>query len=198
MTTRYFFVLAKTGHILGKGLIAGLIGTAAITVSQMIEMKLSGRGESKATVKVGGDVLGVEPKGKAEEEKIKAGESTGDIKDIREQVKGNEKKFGWLMHFGYGTAWGIARGAFEAMGLYGPIATAIHFGAVWGAALIMLPSTGAAEPVSKWTPGQIATDAFHHMVYALAAGGIYDEMIKAERTTGRGIKRYLMGLLNRL
>jgi hypothetical protein len=177
--SNFFPHLAKTGDILGRGLIAGLAGTLAITVSQMIEMKITKREASSSPVKVGGDVLGVEPAGLAdqEKEKIKTGKSS---KDLEQEVEANKQKFGQLIHLGYGTAWGVARGVMDLAGVGGLPATTLHFGAVWGTALAMLPSTGASEPITKWTPKQIAIDVLHHAVYAIAAGIVYDGMAKAK------------------
>ena len=47
---------------IGRGLIAGLAGTAAITISSTIEMKLRKRPASTTPGKVGGKVLGVKPR----------------------------------------------------------------------------------------------------------------------------------------
>jgi hypothetical protein len=175
---RLFSILAKTGVILGRGLIAGLAGTIAITVSQIIEMKITKRDASNSPVKVGGDIMGVEPKGLAdqEKEKIKTGKSS---KALTEEVESNQQKFGQLIHFGYGTSWGLARGIMDLAGVHGLPATTLHFGALWGTALVMLPSTGASEPITGWTPKQVAIDVLHHAVYAIAAGYIYDGMAKA-------------------
>jgi hypothetical protein len=144
----------KPGDIaaaVGKGITAGLVGTAAITASSTIEMKLRHRPPSEAPARVGGEVLGVEPKG--EEEK---------------------KRFSNLMHWGYGTMWGAARGLIDALGLHRTAASGAHFAAVWGTALVMLPAADAARPVYQWKPSAIGLDAFHHLVYAFATGLAYD------------------------
>jgi hypothetical protein len=173
----FYSSLAKAGDILGKGLIAGLIGTVAMTISQLIEMKITKRGESSSTVKVGGQVLGVEPKGLADQEKEK--QSGKASESIKEKVEANEQKFGQLMHFGYGTGWGVARSVLDLTGIRGWPATTIHFGAIWGTALVMLPSTGASEPITKWSPKEITIDIIHHAVYAIVVGCVYDGMVKA-------------------
>jgi hypothetical protein len=176
----FFSSMSKAGNILGKGLIAGLFGTVAITISQLIEMKITKRDESTAPVKVGGEVMGVEPKGLADQEKQKSKSENGEAsKFTKEVVETNEQRFGQLMHFGYGTSWGVARGLLNATGLHGWPATLIHFGAVWSTALIMLPKTGASEPITKWTPQQITIDVLHHAVYAITAGIVYDKMVAA-------------------
>jgi hypothetical protein len=47
----------------GKGLVAGAIGTAAMTVSSTVEMKRRGRKPSDVPARAAGKVLGVEPVG---------------------------------------------------------------------------------------------------------------------------------------
>jgi hypothetical protein len=148
----------KIGDIagaIGKGLVAGLIGTAAITASTMIEMKIRGRKQSSAPADAAGKVLGVQPKG--EEEKT---------------------RFSNLVHWGYGAMWGIARGLLGATSLNSPAATAAHFGAVWGAALVMLPALDVSPPVTKWGAKEIAIDAMHHLIYAAAVGLAYNFLDK--------------------
>lgn len=177
-----FTKLSKAGGAIGKGLIAGLAGTVAITISQTIEMKITGRGMSSAPAKVGGKVLGVEPRGKAELEKEKA-KPDGDQapEDLKKEVESNKARFAQLMHIGYGTGWGVARGALDLAGMEGLPASMMHFGAIWGTAQVMLPANDVAKPITEWPAKQIAVDALHHAVYACAAGAVYDAMSKAEK-----------------
>jgi hypothetical protein len=134
----------------GKGLFAGVAGTAAMTVSSTLEMKIRGRPPSNAPAEAAAKVLGVEPKGEAE-----------------------LARFSNLVHWGYGTAWGMARGLVGASGLKGSGATAAHFGAVWGSEQIMLPALGVAPPFWKWGTKEVAIDALHHLVYAGATSLAY-------------------------
>ena len=178
----FFGALANAGAALGKGLIAGLSGTVAITASQMIEMQLTDRSMSSAPVKVGGKVLGTEPRKKAELEKKKQeGNADASTQPLEEEVEANAGKFGQLMHFGYGTGWGVARSVLDAFGMDGLPASLVHFAALWGTAQVMLPANNVAKPITEWPPQQIAIDIFHHAVYAFAAGAVYDAMRQAER-----------------
>lgn len=177
----FFSSLAHVAGAVGKGLIAGFAGTVAITISQMIEMQITKREMSNAPVKVGGDVLGVEPKGKAEVEKKKASSSSGKApQKVKDKMESNEERFSQLMHFGYGTGWGVMRSALDLMGVHGTPATLAHFGSIWSTALVMLPAEDVAPPVTKWPPKEIAIDLLHHAVYAIAAGVVYDAMTDAE------------------
>ena len=101
----------------GKGLFAGVAGTAVMTVSSTLEMKLSGRGASRTPAEATKKVLKVEP-----------------------EDEGAEARFSNLVHWGYGTAWDAARGLLASAGLSGPVATVAHLGLVWGAEQVVLPT----------------------------------------------------------
>jgi hypothetical protein len=145
--------LGELAGAIGKGLLAGLAGTAAITLSQMIEMKITKRQPSDAPVKVASQVTGAAPADESQKEKLN-----------------NE------IHYAYGTSWGIVRGLLGFAGLKGIPATLIHFGAIWATELVMLPKYDAAPPVNEQEPKSVAIDALHHAVYAVAAGLAYDAL----------------------
>ncbi|MGH8932157.1 MAG: hypothetical protein ACRDZO_16440 [Egibacteraceae bacterium] len=134
----------------GKGLFAGLAGTAAMTVSSTLEMKLRDREASSAPADAAGKVLGVQPRDDA-----------------------GKARFANVAHWGYGTSWGAVRGVLATLGLNGRTATAVHFGAIWGAELAMLPALDVAPPLQEWSAQELAIDAFHHLVYVTAAGLAY-------------------------
>ena len=154
--------LGELGSAIGKGLIAGLAATAAMTLSQMIEMEITKREPSEATVKVASRVTGVKPVNEGEKDKVSQ-----------------------EIHFAYGAVWGIARGIIGLTGLKGISATLVHFGAVWGASMIMLPSFKAAPPVTEEGPLTITTEGLHHAVYAITAGVVYDALDAGSRTEKR-------------
>ncbi|AKD05337.1 hypothetical protein POKO110462_21855 [Pontibacter korlensis] len=165
--------LAILGDAIGKGILAGLVGTAAITAAQMIEMQLTKREQSQAPSKVAGQVLGVTPSNK-EEAAEQSGEPAPADKSNEQVKEEHTKHFSQMMHWQYGTSWGVARGLLSIAGVTGWPATAAHFGAVWSTALVMLPAANASEPINKWSPKQIALDVLEHGVYAIAAGLFFD------------------------
>ena len=134
----------------GKGLFAGVAGTAAMTVSSTLEMKLRNRGASSAPADAAAKVLGVEP--------------------VDEEA---QARFSNLVHWGYGTAWGGVRGLVAAAGLSGTGATAVHLGMLWGSEQVMLPALEVAPPLTEWGAQEIAVDALHHLVYVVATGAAY-------------------------
>jgi len=138
----------------GKGLIAGLAGTAAMTVSSTVEARLRGRAPSSAPARATAKVLGI-------------AEFEDDVAKAR---------FNDLSHWGFGTSWGILRGLLGATGLPPTTATALHGAAVYGNSQVMLPALEIAPPSIFWSKEEIAIDALHHAVYAVAAGLTYETL----------------------
>src|SRR3954454_15892654 len=143
----------KSGDIagaIGKGLVAGVFGTAMMTVSSTLEAKLRHRADSTAPADAAAKVLGIVPKDDA-----------------------GKARFSNVVHWAYGTAWGGMRGALAAVGLRGRAGTAAHFGAVWGNEIVMLPALDVAPPVTEWGGPAIAIDVWHHVVYVTATSAAY-------------------------
>ena len=139
---------------IGKGVVAGLAGTAAMTISSTVEAKLRKRQFSTAPARAAQKLLG-----------IKEFESPRDV-----------ARFSDLAHWGYGTSWGIVRAVLGELGLSPKLATPAHFATVWGSALVMLPSLDVAPPVTMWGKEEVAIDVFHHLVYAAATGAAYERL----------------------
>ena len=143
--------LGRLASVIGKGLTAGTIGTAAMTLSSTIEMKLRGREASDAPARVASMLLGVEPRTEADKQRLST-----------------------VVHWGYGKGWGVVRGILGAAGMKGMPATLAHFGLVWGTELVVLPMLEVSSPASEWPEEEVAIDAWHHFVYAAATGIAYE------------------------
>lgn len=139
--------LGAAAAVVGRGLVAGLVGTAAMTASRAAEARLRGRPPSPTQVRAAGRVLGVAPVDEA-----------------------GERRFNQIVHWAYGTGWGAVRGIFAAVGVPAASADAAHLAAVWGAEQVVMPATGAGSPVIHGPPPDIAADLAHHVVYAVATG----------------------------
>lgn len=146
--------LTTLAHGIGKGLMAGFAGTVAMTISSTIEQKLRGRESSSAPAKVTERALGIE------------GFKTPQL----------EQRFSTLVHWGVGSGWGVARGVMRAAGIPPGAATAGHFSAVWGSALVTLPMFDVAPPVTMWDRKDIAIDVWHHLVYVTATAVAYEAL----------------------
>ena len=136
---------------IGRGLLAGFAGTAAMTVSSTLEARLRGRAPSSAPARATTKVLGIR-------------EFDSDLAYAR---------FSDLSHWGYGTGWGVVRGLLAATGMSQRRATLAHGAAIYGAAQVTLPALEIAPPSIYWGAQEVAIDAFHHAVYAAATGLAY-------------------------
>jgi hypothetical protein len=136
---------------IGRGLVAGLAGTAAMTVSSTLEARLRHRAFSTAPARATAKVLGIK-------------EFDSDLA----QARWND-----LSHWGYGTGWGVLRGLLGATPLSPRAATLAHGAAIYGAAQVTLPALEIAPPSIFWGVKEIAIDALHHAVYAAATGVAY-------------------------
>ena len=136
---------------IGRGLVAGLAGTAAMTVSSTVEARLRHRAFSTAPARATAKVLGIK-------------EFDSDLA----QARWND-----LSHWGYGTGWGVLRGLLGATPMSPRAATLAHGAAIYGAAQVTLPALEIAPPSIFWGAKEIAIDALHHAVYAAATGAAY-------------------------
>jgi hypothetical protein len=147
---------------MGRGLVAGLAGTAVMTGFQLLEMKLSGEGPSATPAKAAEKVLAIQPRDARAEERLTN-----------------------VVHFAYGTGWGAVRGLLAQLGFGRRLSTHAHLLMVWGAGLAMLPALELAPPVTKWSKKQVGRDLLHHCVYAWATGLVYDWLDPASRSAAR-------------
>jgi hypothetical protein len=139
---------------IGRGLVAGAIGTAAMTVSSTIEQKRREREASTAPADAAMKVLGIE--------------SFCD--------DAAKSRFSNVVHWAYGSAWGVPRALLDAAGLSPAAATAAHGAALWGSEQVMLPVLGVAPPLWQWGATEVAIDAGHHLVYTLASSLAYEAL----------------------
>jgi hypothetical protein len=135
----------------GKGLLAGFVGTAAMTISSSLEARLRHRAASSAPARATAKVLG--------------------IKEFEDDIAA--ARFNDLSHWGYGTGWGVVRGLLAATGMSPRAATAAHGAAIWGSAQVTLPALEVAPPIVFWPKKEIAIDLWHHAVYTAATGLAY-------------------------
>jgi hypothetical protein len=140
-------------HPVLLGLAAGAAGTAAMTVSTTVEMKLRGRAPSLAPA----DSI----------ERL-----TGWSPDTRE----GRERLGTVAHAAFGTVLGLVRGAIGARGLREPAASAAFLPVAWAPDLAVVPVLGAADPPWRWGAAELAISGWHHVVYVAAAGVAHDAL----------------------
>jgi hypothetical protein len=153
--------LTRLSSAIGDGLVAGFVGTAAMTVSSTLEARLRHRAASTAPARATAKALGI-----------------ADFEDDIARARFND-----LSHWAYGTGWGVVRGLLGAAGL----PTAAHGAAIWGSAAVTLPALDVAPPFVFWGKEEVAIDLFHHAVYAVATGLAY-ELVAGGRRNGHAAR----------
>ena len=144
-----------------RGMLAGAVGTAAMTLSERLEMAVTGRKPSTVPGQVGAHLLpGKDP------------DSVADVTQLNAPT-----------HWAHGIAMGAVRGALDTAGLHGPQATAAHFALVWGGDAALYRTLGVADVPWRWEPAEVATDVLHKGVYAAVTGAVYDQLTATTRDT---------------
>jgi len=141
------------GGSLGRGMAAGLIGAGAMTAFQkLVEMPVTGRGDSYAPADLAEKLLPLSRKG-------------GSDRDLRNYVT----------HFALGAGWGAARALVGRAGLSGQPAVAAVFGVMYPGDLAIVVASGIDRP-STWSAKDWAIDVVDKFVLALAAGVAYERL----------------------
>lgn len=144
----------KVLNLLGRGMLAGLIGTIAMTASERLEMALSGRQASQVPGRVGAHLLpGKDPTSSSE-----VGRLNGPV------------------HWVHGISMGALRAALDAAGLRGLQASAAHFALLWGGDAALYRALGITDLPWRWDADELAVDVLHKGVYAAVTGAVYDAL----------------------
>ena len=141
-----------------RGMAAGLVGTIAMTLSERMEMAISGRDPSEIPRQVGASLL-----------PGKHLDRPGDVQGLNSAV-----------HWAHGISMGALRGLLGTAGLHGPTASAAHFALLWGGDAALYRALGVAPAPWHWSGDELATDMFHKGVYAVTTGVVYDALASTD------------------
>jgi hypothetical protein len=133
---------------LGKGLLAGLIGTGVMTAYQVAVQRARGGGSSSVPGEVGRRVI----------EGVFQREAPDDA----------EERLTMPVHVAYGTSWGAVFGLVQRSLRPGRLRHGLLFGTlVWLVSLVELPAMKLAPPVWQMPLREIPIDLSYHLVYGL-------------------------------
>ncbi len=137
---------------LARGVLAGLAGTAVMTVFQkLVEMPITGRADSYAPADFAAKVLPPQPGGR------------------RDQLN-------YTTHFALGTMWGAAYGAAAHTGLRGSRAVGAVFATVYTGDVLLNTALGLYQPAT-WSRQDWTIDIVDKLVQAAATGAIFDRVL---------------------
>jgi hypothetical protein len=143
-----------------RGLIAGAVGVAAMTVAEKLEQQFTRRPNSYVPADTLERLAGVGSESPHTSERL-----------IRN----------WTMHWGQGIALGAVRGVMAARGLRGPVGSFMFMNFRLANDQILENATGAGAPPWSWPVDEQAIDLTHKGVYAFVTGYVADLLIEGPR-----------------
>jgi hypothetical protein len=146
---------------LGRGLLAGVAGTTAITVYQELPAG-KGSGERKSWEDA--------PAPAQVARRILKGVLRGDVSTEKIPLLTN------VMHWAYGIAWGGTYGLVQGTARANPMLAGVGFGtAVWAMSYAQLVPMGLYEPPWEYPPRTVAKDLSYHL-YGLGVAAGYETL----------------------
>lgn len=133
-----------------KGLAAGAVGTAAMTLSEKLEQKRTGRPDSLVTAQVGAHI------------------ATPPL-----ETGADAARLGQTVHWLHGVTWGALRGLLALTPLSILSASAVHYVALWTSD-VGLYRVLKIEPLPhKWENQALAIDLFHKFVLSAVTSVVF-------------------------
>jgi hypothetical protein len=137
-----------------KGLIGGAIGTAAMTIGENLEQRVTGRADSYVPARTAGRLFR--------------------LREPDTEALGRNL----AMHWGTGIAGGAVRALLSGRGFRGLPASASHLVLRVTTDQILENVAGVSSPPWTWPKFEVTIDLFHKAVYALVTGAITDTLIR--------------------
>ena len=141
-------------HAAARGLLAGLVGVAAMTAAEKVEQRFTRRPDSFVPAHTLERLLRLPHK--PDEER---------------------RWLNWAMHWGEGILLGVVRGAMAARGLRGPVGSFLFMNVRLLNDQTLENATRVGAPPWTWPVDEQAIDLLHKGVYAFATGTVADRLI---------------------
>jgi hypothetical protein len=150
---------AELAKMVGLGMLAGVAGSVVMTAFQkLIEMPISGRGDSYQPAKLAQKLLPVDPP-----------------KDDKAW-----KRLNYAMHFSLGAMWGAAYGVAAYNGLRGSHAVSRVFPIIYTNDVVVGTVLGLGKPW-KWSRKELTIDVVDKLVQVAATSFIFDRFLDPKR-----------------
>ncbi len=152
---------------LRRGLLAGVVGTAAMTAWQELSAKL------QSSTDGGGG--GSDDPWEQASAPAKVGKRIGEGVFQHEVSSELIPVLTHGMHWAYGTGWGAAYGLIAgSVARRRPLRLGLAFGTgVWAMSYVQLVPMGLSQPPWKYPPKELAMDLSYHLVYGSGTGLAY-------------------------
>jgi hypothetical protein len=158
---------AALGRAALKGAAAGLAGTAAMTIGEVVEQRLTGRPDSHVPARTLRLLLG------------------RPTRDTSTYPAWNQ-----AMHWLTGATLGSLRGTWSATGIRGISATGTHTIVRLAFDQTLENATGAGAPPNLWPLGEKSVDYLHKAVFAVVTGLVSDALNPPVLTSTAGVRSH--------
>lgn len=149
---------ASVGKVLVAGLLAGLAGAAAMTLTEKLEQAVTKRPNSYVPAHTLQRLTGREP-----------------------DLESRPLAWNWAMHWGQGILVGAARALMARDGLRGPMGSFLFLNLRLAADQTLENGTGVGSPPWTWPVDEQAIDLAHKAVYAFVTGAVVDRLVGVRR-----------------
>lgn len=146
------------------GLVAGTVGGIAMTLTERVEQRLTGRPDSYVPAVTLGRLIGVP-----------------------DETSERSRALNLLMHYGQGAVLGILRSVMAEGGLRGLRASEMFTSVRFANDQTLENYTGSGAPPWTWPRRELAIDLVHKTVYAVVTGLVADRLA-ARRGPGAGAR----------
>ena len=143
-----------TGQSVAAGMVAGLVGVAAMTAAEKVEQVFTHRPNSYVPAHTLEWLLRLPPKPDAE-----------------------RRGLNWAMHWGQGIVLGAARGLMAERGLRGPAGSFLFLNIRLLNDQTLENATGVGAPPWTWPVDEQVIDLLHKAIYAYATGIVADRLV---------------------
>ncbi|MGY1914718.1 hypothetical protein [Blastococcus sp. SYSU DS0973] len=148
----------STGDLIVRGVVAGLAGTVVMTGFQrLVEMPLTGRGDSYAPAQLAEEVTPVRPRSPE-----------------------GRRRLNRFTHVALGAVWGAAYGVAAARALRGQRAVNAVFAVVYAGDVALNTALGLYHPL-RWSARDLVVDVVDKYVQAQATGAVFDRVLDPVR-----------------
>lgn len=146
-----------------RGAVAGLVGVAAMTLSEKGEQAVTHRPDSYVPARALGTLLGRRPSDAA-----------------------RPAALNHAMHWGTGATLGALRGVWAAVGLRGPRADLAHTVVRLAFDQTVENATGVGAPPHTWPAREQVVDVSHKAVYSWVTGKVAERLVPSALESRRG------------
>src|SRR5215212_383161 len=143
-----------TAEVLARGLLAGAVGVAAMTLAEKLEQAVTGRPGSYVPAHTLERLLGLPARPDSE-----------------------RLWLNWAMHWGQGILLGAARGVMAERGIRGPVGSFIFANIRLLNDQTLENATGVGSPPWTWPVDEQVIDLVHKGIYAFTTGLIADRLV---------------------